>query len=179
MEQALIAPGAGGDKGCATPLLSSLLWRGARSRASLSPSLPHPHPRPLQVPYQRLLQLILVLGIGGSFQVGFQLSMITYTSVVSSTRVTRRCLQPSLPPPPPVRGSPTALPGWRHLPVGLGAGPPGSRSADLPQPPPAWVACPRLGPGALWGQPCGGGQRSERSEPLPCRADACALPSST
>lgn len=40
----------------------------------------------LQVKYQRLFQMIFILGIGGSLQVGLQISMITYASVVSGLK---------------------------------------------------------------------------------------------
>lgn len=38
----------------------------------------------LQVQFQGLFQMILVLGIGGSFPYGFHISVINYPSVVSS-----------------------------------------------------------------------------------------------
>lgn len=38
----------------------------------------------LQVQFRGLLQMILVLGIGGSFPYGFHISVINYPSVVSS-----------------------------------------------------------------------------------------------
>lgn len=37
---------------------------------------------PLQVQYQGLIRMITVLGIGGTFQIGFQISTITYMSQV-------------------------------------------------------------------------------------------------
>ena len=37
-----------------------------------------------QVQFQGLFQMILVLGIGGSFPYGFHISVINYPSVVSS-----------------------------------------------------------------------------------------------
>lgn len=38
----------------------------------------------LQIQFRGLLQMILVLGIGGSFPYGFHISVINYPSVVSS-----------------------------------------------------------------------------------------------
>lgn len=35
-----------------------------------------------QVQYQKLFQMIFMLGIGGCFTIGFQISMINYPSVV-------------------------------------------------------------------------------------------------
>ncbi|KAJ6659183.1 hypothetical protein lerEdw1_019486 [Lerista edwardsae] len=51
--------------------------------------------------YRRLLQMILVLGVGGSFQVGFQLSMITYTSVHVKAFINETWLERSGRPVPP------------------------------------------------------------------------------
>ncbi|XP_066466047.1 solute carrier family 2, facilitated glucose transporter member 11-like [Tiliqua scincoides] len=53
------------------------------------------------VQYRRLLQMIFVLGVGGSFQVGFQISMITYTSVHVKAFINDTWLERSGLPVPP------------------------------------------------------------------------------
>ncbi|KAJ7309678.1 hypothetical protein JRQ81_007737 [Phrynocephalus forsythii] len=51
--------------------------------------------------YPRLIQMMLILGIGGSLQVGFQASMITYTSVHVKALINETFLERSGLPAPP------------------------------------------------------------------------------